>query len=175
MTVPYETQYGQTKPEPVTRQAIPEGPPYCWTDQNRYAHRIRAAWTMTASWGEWTSLLLWCGQGRSTRKHTSGTGDLPPDGYRMCSTCEGRAVGAGLGSSLIQVADGTELIFTPRRPRWCPGTDWIDPPLPSTNDRIVQCTTCGQLCLTSWSGGPYQGAVKLGKHRPVDPAGEVLP
>lgn len=147
----------------TTKTPLNEGPPYCWTHPGNYAHRIRSASIYTAPWGTWTSALMWCGQGR--RLDEGFSGDQPPEGFEVCATCEGRAVAVGLSSGVIEVKEGATLMFRPYvRPKRCPGNAWQTPPIPTALDSVVQCCACGQLATTYYSGGPYNGSVKLKQH-----------
>ena len=149
----------------TTKTLVLSGPTYAWTTPGNYVHRIRTANDYEAPWGAWRSATMWCGQGR--RIESGHTGDSPPEGFKVCATCEARAVGAGQQSSVIAVAEGSDLIFMPRRTRKCPasgGTSgWANPETPTANPRIVQCLTCGQLVLVSYGNG-YSTSERLQRH-----------
>lgn len=165
MTVTYlpPADRSSTWQDRCVKTPLAEGPPYSWTHPGQYAHRIRSASTYSAPWGTWVSAVMWCGQGR--RLDEGLTGDQPPEGFEVCATCEARAVGAGQSSDVIAVAEGATIMFRPHKQAFCPGDGWQDPPIPSALDSVVQCTTCGQLATTYYSGGPYNGSVKLKRHR----------
>ncbi len=81
-------------------------------------HRVRSAtWYRPNYQPHHIALHLWCGQGgflNVGRVFQRGCGHLhaePPEGWPVCATCEGRAIGSGQIAS--EELTGHPLIFTP--------------------------------------------------------------
>lgn len=90
----------------------------------RYAHRVRSGEFRIERWRRTEesriTLDLWCGQtGRLTNGASRYAGDLhavPPKGFPLCGTCEGRAVGAGY-PAIAFLLQRYELMYAPREGR----------------------------------------------------------
>lgn len=77
------------------------------------AHRVRSAQLhRPTTRPHYVTVKLWCGQGGYLTDGRGMLTDEPLEGWPVCGTCEGRAVGSGqLGSRELT---GKELLFTPQ-------------------------------------------------------------
>lgn len=84
------------------------------------AHRVRSGAVHRNHGKGWDSpndgyvtVQLWCGQSGGQIGRKGSLYALPPEGYPLCGTCEGRAVGAGYpGIAILQTRYA--LIYSPR-------------------------------------------------------------
>lgn len=90
-----------------------EALPFVESQYGRYAHRVRYV-ELHLSLGEpHMAAGCWCGQTIHISKRKNGRLiQAPSDGYVVCATCEGRAIGSGqLGARVIA---GREVMFQPQ-------------------------------------------------------------
>jgi len=87
--------------------------PFYKSEQGKYVHRVRSGrmyfdYTCLSH----TAVSLWCG-GNGFIGKKGKLYEEPPNGFPLCATCEGRAIGAGqIGSHKIL---GRIVKFSPRR------------------------------------------------------------
>ena len=85
--------------------------PFYMSRRGKYFHRVRHA---DHHWKKGklshTSVGFWCGGGGFLGEKGKLYGEVPEDGV-LCSTCEGRAIGAGLDG--VRVINGKAVMFKP--------------------------------------------------------------
>lgn len=108
--------YGAGRPTPISKAL-----PIYWSRRGVMAHRVRSGQLYIkklAGFPDRSRLVFkfWC---QASGVVGNGLGQLaavPPDGYPLCGTCEGRAVGAGYpGIAILQ--QRYELLYSPREGR----------------------------------------------------------
>lgn len=91
-----------------------ESLPFVESGQGTYTHRVRDLTLYDFGDRSHFAAGCWCGMslclgGRRQRRLVA----TPSEGYVVCATCEGRAIGAGqLGARVIA---GKEVCYSPRR------------------------------------------------------------
>lgn len=93
-----------------------EALPFAESARGRYTHRVRYV-ELHMLGGRFESHFAagcWCGQTVLISKRKPGRlVEAPTDGYVVCATCEGRAIGSGqLGARVIA---GREVMYQPQR------------------------------------------------------------
>jgi hypothetical protein len=103
------------RPSDITRAL-----PVYYTLRGKMAHRVRHAQVyfdrpLPDNSKARVCIQLWCGQNGNLNKWGRLV-PVPPDGWPLCGTCEGRAVGAGYpGVAILETR--YELLYSPREGR----------------------------------------------------------
>ncbi len=154
---------GSPDPVPLKRAL-----PFWHGDSAHYVHRIRS--------GQWyqhddhLAFTMWCGQTRFERRGGLRADVL--DGWALCATCEGRAIGAGQVTAETLV--GHELVFSPHPAGASPcvweigrrGYAWMDYRPCGKRARFIATLdgehrpTCGyhadRKCVDGWTLEPVE-------------------
>jgi len=153
--------------------------PFVVSGRGTRMHRPRSATISHYAWADYQPTLhvrLWCGQSLSCGRYRKNVlfAATPLDGWPVCGTCEGRAIGVGLPTTeqIItgELPDRWELLFSPRDafaiPRRCPGSGhvwssvFMDDP---DNPRRGLCPWCGASVKVR---GHFAGGANICAHPP---------
>lgn len=108
--------YGASRPTPISKAL-----PIYYSRRGVMAHRVRSGQMYTHTRKDRPGqtrfvFKLWCLQTGVTGNGLGRLAAVPPEGYPLCGTCEGRAVGAGYPGVAILMTR-YELLYSPREGR----------------------------------------------------------